>query len=222
MAPTSKLSQGIKKASRSHTYHRRGLWAIKAKHGGAFPKAEKPAAAAAAAAPKFYPADDVKPRQPSTRKPNPTKLSSSITPGTVLILLSWRFMGKRVVFLLQLKSGLLLVTGPFKINGVPIRRVNQPYVIATSTKVDISGVNVEKFDDKYFSRDKKQKAKKTEGELFETEKEATKNLPEFKKEDQKVVDAELIKAIEAVPDLKTYLGARFSLRDGDKPHEMVF
>ncbi|KAB8095729.1 hypothetical protein EE612_023911 [Oryza sativa] len=37
MAPTSKLSQGIKKASRSHTYHRRGLWAIKAKHGGAFP-----------------------------------------------------------------------------------------------------------------------------------------------------------------------------------------
>lgn len=100
--------------------------------------------------------------------------------------------------------------------------MNQPYVIATSTKVDISGVNVEKFDDKYFSRDKKQKAKKTEGELFETEKEATKNLPEFKKEDQKVVDAELIKAIEAVPDLKTYLGARFSLRDGDKPHEMVF
>jgi large subunit ribosomal protein L6e len=49
--------------------------------------------------------------------------------------------------------------------------VNQPYVIATSTKVDISGVKVDKFDDKYFARDKKQKAKKTEGELFETEKE---------------------------------------------------
>jgi large subunit ribosomal protein L6e len=51
---------------------------------------------------------------------------------------------------------------------------------------------------------------------------ATKDLPQFKKDDQKTVDAELIKAIEAVPDLKTYLGARFSLRDGDKPHEMVF
>jgi large subunit ribosomal protein L6e len=71
MAPSSKLSQGIKKASRSHAYHRRGLWAIKAKHGGAFPKAEKPAAVAE---PKFYPADDVKPRKPSTRKPKPTKL----------------------------------------------------------------------------------------------------------------------------------------------------
>ncbi|KAG8044348.1 hypothetical protein GUJ93_ZPchr0829g2826 [Zizania palustris] len=179
MAPTSKLSHGIKKASRSHTYHRRGLWAIKAKHGGAFPKAEK--TDAAAAAPKFYPADDVKPHQPSTRKPNPTKLRSSITPGTVLILLAGRFMGKRVVFLKQLKSGLLLVTGPFTINGVPIRRVNQAYCIATSSKVDISGVDVEKINDKYFARDKKKKAKKTDSELFETEKEATKDLPEFKR-----------------------------------------
>jgi large subunit ribosomal protein L6e len=147
---------------------------------------------------------------------------STITPGTVLILLAGRFMGKRVVFLKQLKSGLLLISGPFKINGVPIRRVNQTYVIATSTKVDISGVNVMRFDDEYFAREKKEKAKKTEGELFETEKEASKSLPDYKKDDQKVVDAALIKAIEAVPDLKTYLGARFSLRDGDKPHEMVF
>jgi large subunit ribosomal protein L6e len=65
----------------------------------------------------------------------------------------------------------LISSGPFKINGVPVRRVNQSYVIATSTKVDISGVKVEKFDDKYFAREKKTRAKKTEGELFETEKE---------------------------------------------------
>ncbi|KAG5380159.1 hypothetical protein IGI04_028001 [Brassica rapa subsp. trilocularis] len=36
----------------------------------------------------------------------------------------------------------------------------------------------------------------------------------------KAVDAALIKAIEAVPELKTYLGARFSLKQGMKPHEL--
>lgn len=61
--------------------------------------------------------------------------------------------------------------GPFKVNGVPLRRVNQSYVIGTSTKVDISGVNVDKFDDKYFKKEAKKKKKKTEGEFFETEKE---------------------------------------------------
>jgi len=57
---------------------------------------------------------------------------------------------------------------------------------------------------------------------FDESVQASKSLPDFKKDDQKAVDVALIKAIEAVPELKTYLGARFSLRDGDKPHEMVF
>ena len=48
------------------------------------------------------------------------------------------------------------------------------------------------------------------------------SLPQEKKDDQKAVDAQLIKSIEAVPDLKTYLGARFSLKAGMKPHELVF
>lgn len=47
-------------------------------------------------------------------------------------------------------------------------------------------------------------------------------LPQQKKDDQKTVDSALIKGIESVPDLKTYLGARFSLKDGVKPHELVF
>ncbi|KHG02478.1 60S ribosomal protein L6-3 [Gossypium arboreum] len=222
------LIRGVGKYSRSKMYHKRGLWAIKAKNGGFFPRHDprhdpKPKVPASAEKPpKFYPAEDVKKPLLNKRKPKPTKLRASITPGTVLILLAGRFMGKRVVFLKQLPSGLLLVTGPFKINGVPLRRVNQSYVIATSTKVDISGVNVEKFDDKYFAKEVDKKKKKSEGEFFEAEKEDKKELPEDKKEDQKSVDASLIKSIEGVPDLKAYLAARFSLKSGMKPHELVF
>ncbi|KAK8651270.1 hypothetical protein V6N13_140878 [Hibiscus sabdariffa] len=218
------LIRGVGKYSRSKMYHKRGLWAIKAKHGGVFPRhdPQPKAPSAAEKPPKFYPADDVKKPLLNKRKPKPTKLRASITPGTVLILLAGRFMGKRVVFLKQLPSGLLLVTGPFKINGVPLRRVNQSYVIATSTKVDISGVNVEKFDDKYFAKEVEKKKKKGEGEFFEAEKEDKKKLPEDKKEDQKAVDTSLIKSIEGVPDLKAYLAARFSLKSGMKPHELAF
>ncbi|KDP43428.1 hypothetical protein JCGZ_16715 [Jatropha curcas] len=218
------LVRGIAKYSRSKMYHKRGLWAIKAKHGGVFPKHDpKPKPAAPAEKPvKFYPADDVKKPLLNKRKPKPTKLRASITPGTVLIILAGRFKGKRVVFLKQLSSGLLLVTGPFKINGVPLRRVNQSYVIATSTKVDIAGVNVDKFDDKYFAKQAEKKKKKGEGEFFESEKEEQNVLPQEKKDDQKTVDAALIKSIEGVPDLKAYLAARFSLKAGMKPHELVF
>jgi large subunit ribosomal protein L6e len=219
------LIRGIGKYSRSQMYHKRGLWAIKAKNGGKFPHHEKQPKATnepTQKPPKFYPADDVKKPLLNKRKPKPTKLRASITPGTVLIILAGRFKGKRVVFLKQLTSGLLLITGPFKVNGVPLRRVNQSYVIGTSTKVDITGVSLDKLDDQYFTKEEKKKKKKGEGEFFETEKEEKSKYPQEKKDDQKSVDSVLIKAIEGVPELKAYLGARFSLKAGMKPHELVF
>ncbi|KAF5469706.1 hypothetical protein F2P56_010275 [Juglans regia] len=218
------LVRGIGKYSRSKMYHKRGLWAIKAKNGGVFPRhgAKSKAALPAEKPPKFYPADDVKKPLFNKRKPNTTKLRASITPGTVLIILAGRFMGKRVVFLKQLPTGLLLVTGPFKINGVPLRRVNQSYVIASSTKVDISGVNLDKFDDKYFAKEVQKKKNKGEGQFFESEKEEKNALPQEKKDDQKAVDAPLIKSIEGIAELENYLAARFSLKAGMKPHELKF
>ena len=62
---------------------------------------------------KWYPTEDVpKPAKRNVKNViKTTKLRSSIKAGTVLILLAGQFQGKRVVFLKQLPSGLLLVTG---------------------------------------------------------------------------------------------------------------
>ncbi len=66
-------------------------------------------------------------------------------------------------------QGVLLVTGPFKVNGVPLRRVNARYVIATSSKVDLKGIDekvVEKVGEEgYFTRDKAEN-KKGEEQFF--------------------------------------------------------
>merc|ERR1711862_333325 len=117
---------------------------------------------------RFYPTEDI--RKPLAnrkvnRVPNKTRLRANITPGTVLILLAGPFRGKRVVFLKQLASGLLLVSGPFKVNGVPLRRVNQRYVISTKTKVDVAKVDVAAVNDEFFVRNKS-RGSKSEGDFM--------------------------------------------------------
>ncbi|KAF4736736.1 60S ribosomal protein L6, partial [Perkinsus olseni] len=142
--------------------------------------------------------------------------------GTVLILLAGPYRGKRVVFLKQLDSGLLLVTGPFRLNGVPLRRANQAYVIATSTKIDISKVNTDKFTDEYFAKSKadKRSGKKTEEEFFALEKESQLSAQFIA--DQKEMDKSLMTVIAKDKMMPRYLRCRFTLSNGMYPHEMKF
>ncbi|CAH0477404.1 unnamed protein product [Peronospora belbahrii] len=173
---------------------------------------------------KWYPADFIpKPLASAKIKRNSVKtakLRKSITPGTVLILLSGRFRGKRVVFLKQLPSGLLLVTGPYKVNGVPLRRVNQSYVIATSTKVNIENLELPAIDDPYFSKEKA--AKKSKEDQFFAQSSSAPVISEQRKKDQKTVDSALIKKLDAEPFLKAYLNAKFSLTKRDRAHALKF
>ena len=90
-------------------------------------------------------------------------------------------------------------------------RVKQCNVIATSTKIDISGLKVPAtLDDSYFSNSS-----------------AKKNIDESTKKERKAlqesVDAELMKCIEKVPMMKEYLHGRFLLSGRSvRVHDMTF
>ena len=154
------------------------------------------------------------------KTPKKTVLRKDIQAGQILILLSGRFRGRRVVFLRQLSSGLLLVTGPYKVNGVPLKRVNQAYTIATNTKVNVSSALslVEKLDEKTFFavNDVERKS------FFEDSAEKSKRVPEDRKSLQKNVDTKVMEVVKSTPHMKHYLANRFALKNGDRPHSMVY
>jgi large subunit ribosomal protein L6e len=218
---TRLIGKNIYNKGRSGSF-RQNYRFVHVKKGAAGKKVEskKQTKAVPTPASKWYQADDV--RTPLTRRftQKQTRLRSSITPGTVLIILAGRFRGKRVVFLKQLESGTLLVTGPYKINGVPLRRVNQAYVIATTTKVDVSKVDSSNINDAFFAKSIQNRAENADS--FFTVGKSSVTVSDARKAAQKSVDASILAAVAKVEYLSGYLGARFSLTKNDKPHLMKF
>jgi large subunit ribosomal protein L6e len=104
------------------------------------------------------------------------------------------------------------------VNGVPLRRVNQAFVIATSTKVDVSKVAVPaSVNDDFFKAPKAEKAKKSEEGFFAlTEKKGDTSAE--RKAAQTAVDA----GVKLDETLTGYLKSRFSLSKGQKVHELKF
>ena len=215
----TEVARGINKLGRSQAFQQSGRWRFM-KKGAAGKKTPSTKTTVAPAMSKWYDAEDVaKPHTSRKSVHKPTKLRRSITPGTVLIVLAGRFRGKRVVFVKQLpKSGLLLVTGPYKVNGVPLRRINQAYVIATSAKVALgaAGVVPDHVDDAYFARVAINKEDNSRDE--------TKYAAWLSKRqaDQKTVDAAISAAVAKTPLMKEYLTARFSVTEGAAPHLLKF
>lgn len=187
--------------------------------------------------PKFYPTE-TRPKKSQvghvSHKDHPRRFKKGLEPGRVLIILAGKHRGKRVVLLKTLKSGLLLVNGPFKLNGCPLKRMHQKFVIVTRTKIPFDGVKVPKhLNDKYFkakkvSASKAGKTTKQGGNIFSKGKKSSKsNKPNrVRGEDQLQVDKQVLKAIkEKMGDKKTilaYLGSFFYLRNHMYPHKLKF
>ena len=152
--------------------------------------------------------------------PKKTHISAELVPGQVVIILSGRFRGRRVVFLKKLESGLLLVTGPYKYNGVPLKRVNAAYVLPTNTKLKVNEKVGESIKDDFFKRVKIEV--KDEKDFFVEDKVKKERVTEERKKAQNEVDSEVKKAVDEVPMMKEYLRNRFALKNGDKPHLMKF
>ena len=168
----------------------------------------------------WYPVSDLKKHFIRKCKvPKPSHISAPLTPGQVVIILSGRFRGRRVVFLKKLESNLLLVTGPYKYNGVPLKRVNAAYVLPTNTKLKLGEV-AKNVDDKFFNRVNIERKK--EEDFFEDAKKKKDRITENRKKMQDEVDIAVKKAVDEVPMMKEYLRNRFALKNGDKPHLMKF
>uniref|UniRef100_A0A6A7FN79 Large ribosomal subunit protein eL6 n=1 Tax=Hirondellea gigas TaxID=1518452 RepID=A0A6A7FN79_9CRUS len=156
-------------------------------------------------------------------------LRRSLLPGTVCIILSGRYKCKRVVFLKQLRrSGLCLITGPFGVNAVPMRRMSQAILIATSVRIDMGKAKMPKnINDRYFMRPAAPKKKKTsEEEIFETKKKHQKQAPSAERRaDQKAVDRMVVHAIKQRKDKKIllkYLRTDFGLQGKRYAHKLKF
>ena len=154
------------------------------------------------------------------KKPKASHISAPLTPGQVVIILSGRFRGRRVVYLKKLESNLLLVTGPYKYNGVPLKRVNAAYVLPTNTKLNVNAEVAKDVNDKFFERVDIPREKQED--FFEEAQKKKDRITEGRKKMQNDVDTAVKKAVDEVPMMKEYLRNRFALKNGDKPHLMKF
>merc|ERR1711923_261228 len=223
------LESGVYKYSRSQMYHKKAIYKFAKKK--ATPKAaaaKKPAFVekkvrgaknggtrkVAVQKPKFDYPTSVKTVVKTSKNlfsKQKRSLRPSLSAGVIAIVLAGVHKGKKVIVLKQLGTGLLLVSGPYALNGCPLRRINQRYLLATKTKVDVSGVKVpEHINDAYFKR---ASGAKKEGDIFESKKVEYKPS-EQRKTDQTAVDKSLMEAIKKNADgklLKQYLRTGFGL-----------
>ncbi|KAJ7603311.1 60S ribosomal protein L6E, partial [Mycena rosella] len=94
---------------------------------------------------------------------------------------------------------------------VSLRRVNQVYVIATSTKLELDGFK--------FAKTATKGLRSAEAEFFEGGKPKVEEVfPESKSADQKEVDKAILASVKKTEKLAKYLKASWGLSKGNSVH----
>ncbi|KAM0671339.1 60S ribosomal protein L6 [Ordospora colligata] len=119
---------------------------------------------------------------------------SDLTSGMIVVVLEGVYAAKRVVYLKSLENNLTLCVGPRSINGVGLFKIDERYLLATSTvlKIDVDA----KIDcENVF--------------LAERDVYALPNAGASSTEQK--IDEQVMKAVKAVEYMKTYLSEQFEI-----------
>jgi large subunit ribosomal protein L6e len=125
--------------------------------------------------------------------------------GSILILLGKKYNGKKCVFLKYSREGALIVSGPYSINGVPLRRINHKNALQTEININLTGLNIEFLNDKYFDY-----LKKSDELSSRMQKEKLITLHRIR---QKVIDKFLEKEIKKNFFLEFYLKTKSKIKN---------
>jgi len=151
----------------------------------------------------------------------------------------------------HLPSNLVVVSGPFRLNRVPLRRVDAAYLIGTSVQINLPEIlkkELSEVTDDHFSKklkakklnqksalSKKYLKEKKEKGTAEKSETGQKRKREDTDKDRKVkkrktakaafqakIDSPLMAEIKKQPELDNYMRSRFFLTEGQFPHALKF
>ncbi|ADM12106.2 ribosomal protein L6e domain-containing protein [Encephalitozoon intestinalis ATCC 50506] len=129
----------------------------------------------------------------TARKPRARR--SDLSKGMVVVVLEGVFASRRVVYLKALEDNLALCAGPKSVSGVPFFKIDERYLLATSTILSI-GVDVN-VDEKNIIL--------SERDVYDVPMDVEMTDAEKK------IDEEIAKAVKEIKYMRTYLSEPFEI-----------
>lgn len=123
--------------------------------------------------------------------------------GNVVVILEGQFAAKRAIYLGN-EGFNAIVVGPSNLNGVPLMKIDERFLLKTSTILKIQKVKIEE-------------------EIFVSEKSFDVEIkPKEASDLEKSIEAEIMKEVQKEKFMKTYLSSEFDFQGIENLEEMNF